>query len=653
MGTKYQQCKVLLEIARHCLRVGQLEECDKFATRSVRMAAKHGYKLLVAQSQIVKGCTANEHSEQSFRNALLVAEEIGAPELIAEASYHLGLWCRAKLNHFDAHEYLLKSSSIITNLAEHVPTSFRRSYLGSSWRQDAKRKFQDSVQNLVKEAAARQNAAMSTDGKFVRGLYAACLTDASSLNVTRVAEVVLETALATLQRSAVIVLRHNGTTSWHSRSKVPDDLQKQILGLAESTRTVPTPSTLKAFYPVTWVPFNTTHIYGGMYLSESDCDVKESEVEFLTVLGYVANAALERVQHQGQSSDYSELPVFHGIVGKSKVIKEVFRHIEIAAKSPATVLIEGESGTGKELVARAIHDCGNRAKGPFVPVDCGAIPEALIESELFGSRKGSFTGALTDRAGLFEAAHGGTIFLDEISNTSSAVQAKLLRVIQEREVRRIGETKGRPIDVRLIAATNMNLELLVQQRQFRQDLLFRLKVLHIKVPPLKSRREDIPSLVESFIERLNATHKARKHVTPAFLEELSVRTYSGNVRELQNLVERAYVFAKGAAIAVLPADSAGPDSEADPADEINSWFKDLTEGRKDFWSAIHDRYKRRDISREKVIALVDLGLRSTRGSYKTLASMFRVDESDYRRFMDFLRRNSCRLDFRPYRKLGQ
>jgi DNA-binding NtrC family response regulator len=226
----------------------------------------------------------------------------------------------------------------------------------------------------------------------------------------------------------------------------------------------------------------------------------------------------------------------------------------------------------------------------------------------------------------------------------------LLRVIQEKEVRRIGETKGRSVDVRLIAATNTSLETLVQQRQFRQDLLFRLKVLHIKVPPLRSRRDDIPALVDSFITRLNSSHKAKKHVTAAFLQELSLRTFSGNVRELQNLVERAYVFAKGSAISVVPND--GDFNTSDTVDDVSAWFKDLTEGRKDFWSAIHDRYKRRDIPREKVIALVDLGLRSTRGSYKSLAAMFRVEEGDYRRFMDFLRRNSCRLDFRPYRKLA-
>src|SRR5437667_7221220 len=195
------------------------------------------------------------------------------------------------------------------------------------------------------------------------------------------------------------------------------------------------------------------------------------------------------------------------MVGASKANIEDYSQIQIAARNTATVLIEGESGTGKELVAKAIHAAGTRAKEPFVAVDCGAIPESLIEAELFGAKKGSYTGAVADRPGLFEAAHLGTIFLDEISNTTPALQAKLLRVIQEREVRRIGETKGRAIDVRLMVASNQNLEALANDGQFRKDLFYRLKVLHIKVPPLRSRRDDIPMLAHAFLRKLNTSNQ--------------------------------------------------------------------------------------------------------------------------------------------------
>lgn len=340
---------------------------------------------------------------------------------------------------------------------------------------------------------------------------------------------------------------------------------------------------------------------------------------------------------------------YHGLVGSSKAMRVLYSQIDIAAKNSATVLVEGESGTGKELVARAIHKCSSRTAGPFIAVDCGAIPETLIESELFGSKRGSYTGAVADRPGLFEAANKGTIFLDEISNTSPSLQVKLLRVLQEREVRRIGETKGRPIDVRLIAATNCNLESLVQENRFRTDLLYRLKVLHLKIPPLRHRREDIPSLAQTFLSRLISANNMKKHFAPNVLDQLSRLSFPGNVRELQNIVERAFFLAASALITELPVEEPAMPQIPQDNEEVSMWFHDLIEGRKDFWW-IYEKYKRRDISREKILGLVDLGLRSTGGSYKNLALRFRLREAEYRRFMDFLRRNRCLLDFRPYRR---
>jgi len=399
---------------------------------------------------------------------------------------------------------------------------------------------------------------------------------------------------------------------------------------------------------------NSETCEGGIYLAcrAHESHFTEREIELLTMIGTIASSALKRLEartaHETESRELSE---FHGIIGASKAIKEVYSQIQMAAGNAATVLIEGESGTGKELVAKAIHAAGPRAKEPFIAVDCGAIPEPLIEAELFGSKKGSYTGAIVDRAGLFEAAHRGTIFLDEISNTTPALQAKLLRVIQEREVRRIGETKDRTIDVRLIVASNQNLQTLADTGLFRKDLLYRLKVLHIKVPPLRSRRDDIPMLAHAFLQKLNISNKTKKYFAPGVVSHFSSQKFPGNVRELQNAIERAFFSARGIMITEVPLESHTP-TAATAADEVQTWFKDISEGRKDFWSAIHNRYKCRDISREKVVAFVDYGLRSTRGSYKTMASMFRFKEHDYRRFMDFLRRHDCLLDFRPYRKAG-
>ncbi len=202
--------------------------------------------------------------------------------------------------------------------------------------------------------------------------------------------------------------------------------------------------------------------------------------------------------------------------------------------------------------------------------------------------------------------------------------------------------------MRLIVASNANLDALVRDGRFRKDLLYRLKVLHIKLPPLRNRRDDIPMLAHAFLERLNTANKTKKHFAAGVINHLLTQTFPGNVRELQNAIERAFFFAKGTIITEVPLEPHAEDVSS--SDEVQSWFRELADGRKDFWSAVHNRYKRRDISREKVVALVDFGLRSTQGSYKTMASMFRLKEKEYRRFMDFLRRNNCLLDFRPYRK---
>jgi Nif-specific regulatory protein len=342
--------------------------------------------------------------------------------------------------------------------------------------------------------------------------------------------------------------------------------------------------------------------------------------------------------------------VSHGIIGTSKPTSEIHEQIQIAATNDANVVIEGESGTGKELVARAIHAQSARAKAPFVPVDCGALPEALIEAELFGAKRGSYTGSLSDRVGLFEAAHTGTIFLDEISNLGLAAQAKLLRVLQDREVRKIGSTSGKFVDVRLIVATNCNLEKLVQQGKFRNDLLYRLKVLYLLIPPLRERRGDIPVLATTFLERLNTANQTQKYFGSSVMPKLTAGNYPGNVRELQNAVERAFYSTRGAVITQV----SFLESSGSPASyDAENWFRDLTEGRQDFWRAVHDPYKRRDIPRERVVALVDYGLRTTRGNYKAMASKLQIRKDEYRRFMDFLRRNKCLLDFRPYRRMAE
>jgi DNA-binding NtrC family response regulator len=237
---------------------------------------------------------------------------------------------------------------------------------------------------------------------------------------------------------------------------------------------------------------------------------------------------------------------FHHILGKSKPMRAVFDLITRIADSPTNVLITGESGTGKELVAKAIHYNSDRKEAPFIPVNCAAIPEQLLESELFGHMRGSFTDAKGDKHGLFEEANKGTLFLDEISELPITLQAKLLRAIQEKEIRRIGATKPISVDVRIIAATNLNLGEEVKAKRFREDLYYRLNVIEVKLPPLRDRREDIPLLVDGFLRKCGeARGKAEKGVTEAALAMLMDYLWPGNVRELENVIERAVTLSRG------------------------------------------------------------------------------------------------------------
>jgi two-component system response regulator PilR (NtrC family) len=247
---------------------------------------------------------------------------------------------------------------------------------------------------------------------------------------------------------------------------------------------------------------------------------------------------------------------FENIIGRSRVMEQVFELIRAAAPTRATILIEGESGTGKELVARAIHLHSNRTEAAFIVVNSGSLPPDLLESHLFGHVKGAFTGAVSEKQGLFEAADKGTIFFDEISSISLETQAKLLRVMQDKEFMRLGGTKTLRVDVRIIAATNTDLEDLIRQKAFRKDLYYRLNVIKIELPPLRDRKEDIPLLVKHFIGLYAAENeKEVESLSPEALEMLERHSWPGNVRELENLVERAVVFAKTKVLGVenLPA----------------------------------------------------------------------------------------------------
>jgi two-component system, NtrC family, response regulator PilR len=239
------------------------------------------------------------------------------------------------------------------------------------------------------------------------------------------------------------------------------------------------------------------------------------------------------------------------IIGSSSKMREIFELIQTVAPQSSRVLITGESGTGKELVARAIHENSARAKAPFITINCGAFPETLLESELFGYMKGAFTGANENRRGLFQAADGGTLFMDEIGNMSTAMQVKLYRVLQEGKVRPLGSAEEADVDVRVIAATNKDLEKEIAENRFREDLYYRLNVIPIHLPPLRERREDIPLLARAFLERyVEAMKKKVEGIDPEAMRRLEAYDWPGNVRELENTIERAVALETGKRITV-------------------------------------------------------------------------------------------------------
>jgi len=275
-------------------------------------------------------------------------------------------------------------------------------------------------------------------------------------------------------------------------------------------------------------------------------DILEKPLDTDRILVTLRNALQHLDLHEENARLKETIQSRYEIVGRSYAIRAVIDKIDRVAKTPARVLVTGENGTGKELVARALHQQSTRASGPFVEVNCAAIPGELIESELFGHMKGSFTGAVADRPGKFEQAHQGTIFLDEVGDMSLAAQAKVLRVLQDGVVTRIGGSKAVEVDVRVLAATNKNLESEIGEGRFREDLFYRLNVVPIHIPPLRERREDIPLLVAHFVAVLTSREGiAPRTVTPDAVERLVHLEWPGNVRELRNTIERLLILSAG------------------------------------------------------------------------------------------------------------
>jgi len=347
------------------------------------------------------------------------------------------------------------------------------------------------------------------------------------------------------------------------------------------------------------------------------------------------------------------------LIGKSPQIQGLQVEIDRVARSDAKVLITGESGVGKEIVSRSIHYGSPRAGMMFAPVNCAGLPEALLESELFGHVKGSFTGAYRDKPGKLESAHMGTVFLDEIGEMTLRMQGLFLRFLETGEIQRVGADGGaRHVDVRIIGATHRNLREMISQGTFREDLYYRLNVIQINVPPLRERREDIPELVTHFLGRfVEANRSPISGVSPEAMKALVAYSWPGNVRELENLIERMVVAVQHDVIDLqdLPSEVRAQDNVAfRPRRERRRTISDdlyarLTEQRESFWTTVYPMYMDREITRQHVREVVRRGLEEARGNYKIVARLFNMETREYKRFLNFLRKHDCQLPFKEYR----
>ena len=356
---------------------------------------------------------------------------------------------------------------------------------------------------------------------------------------------------------------------------------------------------------------------------------------------------LEKYVHQARE-EYPE------IVGKSDSVEKLRDQMGLAALSPLDILITGESGTGKELVAKAIHRSGKRKGRKLITVDCGALSESLAEAELFGYRKGTFTGALENRQGLLEAAHNGMIFLDEVSNLPIRLQPKLLRALQEREVRRIGETMPRKIDIRVIAATNKDLFDEVKAGRFRKDLYYRLKQMEIRVPPLRELKEDISLLLEWFLERAKEEGVGGvKNLTPEALKLLRKYSYPGNIRELKNIVSCSYYSTISGNIGVeeLPLEIRRDRVEKTNPDlgDAARLYREILEGDGGFEDLVKRPFLQRQLNAAVVRDVIRRSLQDSGGKYRRAFELLRISEQNYALTLQFLKRNQCYLDFRSFR----
>jgi DNA-binding NtrC family response regulator/tetratricopeptide (TPR) repeat protein len=654
----YYQVRVLLLKGEILKRDNNLEAATTHFKEALDSAKRRFYLPLMAKAYGLYGsCLAEQGEPRKARAYCLrgaqISRKVERPRLQAQIRSHLGdVEVRLNEPHTARRSYGT-AIRLLKEIALNLPASKRQSFLESYIRPIETKRDQLRIHKSSSTASSFQ-----TLRQLIEDLKGA-------KDLRNLAERVVDAVKATLPPASAnfLVKEADGTvkiiasrghckrTGRHAFSSDPDTFPNNsdapnISNLEGESRSI----SLR-------LPLGLG-LRGILYIETAKTDLSETEVDYLGCIGHV----LELASPESRTRTSVEVPKTTGltldknrqIVGAHPRMTELFDEIRTVAKVDATVLIYGESGTGKELVAKAIHLHSTRSGRPFVPVNCSAFPPDLVESELFGHAQGAFTGADRARQGLFEATAGGTILLDEISTMPLGLQPRLLRVLEQRKIRRVGETREQPIDIRVVAAANQPLEDLVERKLFRPDLYHRLNVYQIRIPPLRERISDLELLVQYFLTELNKNSARKKAIMPEALATLSSYPFPGNVRELRNLIESAYVLSKGRLISAHDIEkrlsSQSLTMTIEERSSLDRLFEDLVAGRADFWSDVRDPFLSRELCKREVRYLIVQGLTATGGHYRRLVTYFNLSQEDYRRFLSFLSHHDCKVDFRPFRR---
>jgi Nif-specific regulatory protein len=710
----------------------QYEKCKSILAQNKDIFGRLESPIVHANFHLLEGKTLlrlrdryQHFGADDLQQASRLAESIEDPDLLAQTLHALGEWHLTQQDRENALKYFQQATSLIISAAERLPHTLQEKYLEKENRARILRATDLASDPTSLEVSTRPMLADSTSNNthnrqnYFVTLFQISKIINSILNLHELLERVMDLVLEAIRVERGLILLVN-EESGELEVKVARNISKETLEDASAISKSVLEEVVHGGKPlisvnahddqrlrdrhsivdfgigmVLCIPLTVKEkIVGAVYIDNpvATLPFNEEDVNFLMSFTNLFAIAIENArlyEKVNRENLYLRQEIrgkyaYENIVGRSPRMLELFRRMDSVISGSANVLITGESGTGKELIARAIHYNGSRKEKRFVAIDCGAIPENLIESELFGYKKGAFTGAVFDKKGLFEEADGGTVFLDEITNTSRSLQAKLLRVVQEREIRRVGDFADRKVDVRLIAATNRDLKHWVQTNQFREDLYYRLNVLSLHIPPLRERKEDIPLLANHILKELVEQNPSLPHAfSRDAIRTLSRYDFPGNIRELENVVESAFYMAQKEEIQVEdfpPEISAqqnsqgllreetslrdmdkGPSKDFGQKDlmgiageavqnQASKVFKNMEHGGSSFWKVVKDPFMQRELSKEVVREVVRMGLMQSNGKYKGMLEIFHVENKDYTVFMNFLRKHDCLVDFRPFRK---